>query len=166
MKNEVDKLQALSGGKVDWGAVAAGADELLSEKSKDFRVALYYATAQAHTDGLSGLLDGFVVLNELCAPFWEAMYPSLKRPEGARQPDDSGSATWSAPQFQAFVPTANDADTSGHRAGEHVARRGAARQARRQLPGHHERAEPRAEPGGVAAGSGATASSGVCRGAG
>ena len=42
--------------------MAVGADELLSEKWKDFRVALYYATAKAHTDGVSGLLDGFVVL--------------------------------------------------------------------------------------------------------
>jgi type VI secretion system protein VasJ len=109
MKNEVDKLQALSGGKVDWGAVAVAADELLSEKSKDFRVALYWAAAKVHTDGFQGLLDGFVLIQELIATFWEPMYPPLKRPK-ARGNLVGWFADMAGPLFQGFQPTAADAD--------------------------------------------------------
>lgn len=81
LKNEVDKSQSLTGGKIDWAGIVTGADEILSEKSKDFRVALYYATAKTQLDGLSGLLEGLVLLNELSNAFWDAMYPALRRPK-------------------------------------------------------------------------------------
>src|SRR5262245_59335429 len=81
MKNEVDKLQSLSGGKVDWGAIVSSADEILSDKSKDFRVALYYGAAKAQLDKLPGLLDGLVLVQELTNAFWEPMHPALKRPK-------------------------------------------------------------------------------------
>ena len=31
-------------------------------------------------DGLTGLLDGLVVMHELAASCWDKMYPALKRP--------------------------------------------------------------------------------------
>src|SRR5689334_22354784 len=81
LKNEVDKTTSLSGGKIDWASIVSGADEILSDKSKDFRVALYFAAGKSQLDGITGVLDGLVLLNELSNAFWDAMFPSLKRPK-------------------------------------------------------------------------------------
>src|SRR5690349_680091 len=80
MKVELDKLTAVDGGKPDWKSVAGNAEELLREKSKDFRVALNYAAAMAVTGGVNGLIDGVVLMQELTTRYWDAMYPALKRP--------------------------------------------------------------------------------------
>lgn len=109
VKNEVEKLQSISGGKVDWGSVASGADELLADKSKDFRVAVYYATAKAHLDGPEGLLDGLVLVHELSNAFWEAMYPALRRPK-ARGNLVGWFGDVVAPQIEAFSPTPRHAE--------------------------------------------------------
>src|SRR3954452_10129884 len=73
VKSEVEKMTSMSGGKVDWAMIVSTSDELLSDKGKDFRVALYYAAARAQLDGIAGLLDGYVVLSELIANFWTTM---------------------------------------------------------------------------------------------
>ena len=80
MKVEVEKLTSMVGGKVDWAAIASNAQDILTERGKDFRVALYFLAARTHLDGLLGLLEGFVVLQALIASFWETMGPALKRP--------------------------------------------------------------------------------------
>lgn len=81
VKAEIDRLQSLEGGRVDWAAVVTNTEELLGDKSKDFRAACYYATAKPHTSGVEGLLDGLVVLTDLVAAFWEPMFPPLRRPK-------------------------------------------------------------------------------------
>src|SRR5690348_8797236 len=65
MKVEVDKQQSIEGAKPEWPTVASNGEELLTEKSKDFRVALYWAAAKGITGGLTGVLDGLVLLQEL-----------------------------------------------------------------------------------------------------
>src|SRR6185437_2171298 len=70
VKAEVEKLTSMSGGKVDWSSIASTSEELLSDKGKDFRVALYYGAARAEMDGVRGLLDAFVLLSELVTAFW------------------------------------------------------------------------------------------------
>ena len=112
MKNEVDKLQSLSGGKVDWPAVAANAEEVLASKGKDFRVAIYHAAARSLTDGLPGLLDAFVLLDALIEAYWETMGPPLKRPK-ARANLSAWFSDLAAPAFGAYQPTAKDADLVG-----------------------------------------------------
>lgn len=109
VKNETDKLQAISGGKPDWAAMLASCEELLSEKSKDFRVAVYYAAAKAEIDKLPGLLDGLVLVAELDAAFWEAMYPPLKRPR-QRGNLTSWLGELITPIVEAHKPVAKDAD--------------------------------------------------------
>jgi type VI secretion system protein VasJ len=79
IKAEIDKLQSLEGAKVDWSLVVANCEELLVDKSKDFRTACYFAAAKPHTDNYAGLLDGLVLMKELCAVFWEPMYPPIRR---------------------------------------------------------------------------------------
>jgi len=73
VKSEVEKMTSMSGGKTDWNVIIATSEELLGEKGKDFRVALYYAAARVNTEGVAGLLAGFVVLSELITNFWETI---------------------------------------------------------------------------------------------
>ena len=109
VKLEVDKMTSMAGGKVDWGMIVSSTDELLTEKSKDFRVAVYYAAAKPQMDGIEGALDGLVLLQELCAAFWEPMYPPLKRPK-ARGALMGWYSDVVAPIVAAYPPTAKDAD--------------------------------------------------------
>src|SRR5690242_575393 len=71
VKNEVEKLNSLAGEKVDWDAVASNTSDILSERSKDFRLALYFAAAKAQKGGFEGLLDGLVLVQGLTAQFWD-----------------------------------------------------------------------------------------------
>jgi len=109
VKGEVDKLQSIEGSKPDWGTVVSMADELLSDKSKDYRVALYYAAGKAQLDGLQGVLDGLVLCHELAQTFWDDMYPPLRR---ARL--RGNLVAWysdvSGPAMAPIQPTAKDRD--------------------------------------------------------
>ncbi len=80
IKTEIDKVNALEGGATDWSVIRSNSETLLAEKSKDFRVALYYGAGTAQLKTIPSILDGVVLLNELCNAFWEPMYPALKRP--------------------------------------------------------------------------------------
>ena len=73
------------------------------------RIARSYAAAKSQTDGLLGLLDGLVLIQELCAAFWEKMYPSLKRPR-ARGNLTGWYADVAVTALANFQPTAKDAD--------------------------------------------------------
>ncbi|HVK71639.1 MAG TPA: type VI secretion system ImpA family N-terminal domain-containing protein, partial [Polyangium sp.] len=112
IKAEVDKAQSLEGGKIDWSKIVTNAEELLTEKSKDFRLAVYYAAAKANTDGIQGAVDGLVVINELNTAFWDKMYPPIKRPRTR-----GNLMSWYGDQVAAaigtFSPTAKDADIVG-----------------------------------------------------
>src|SRR5262245_33415666 len=112
LKSEVDKLTSLAGGKVDWGSMISNCDELLTDRSKDFRVAIYYAAAKSQTDGPRGLLDGLVLLQELCAAYWDTMYPSLKRPR-ARGNLTAWYGDLAVSAIAGFQPVAKDADLVG-----------------------------------------------------
>ncbi|MFO0554570.1 MAG: type VI secretion system protein TssA [Polyangiaceae bacterium] len=109
VKREIDKVNSLEGGTTDWNAVRNGSEDILSNKSKDFRVALYYWVASALTGATKGALDGLVVLNELCNAYWEPMYPPLKRPR-ARGNLCSWANDLLAPVVQGWTPTAKDKD--------------------------------------------------------
>jgi type VI secretion system protein VasJ len=111
LKNEVDKLQSMSGDKPNWGHIVGTADEILSEKSKDYRVAVYWAAGRAHLDGLTGLLEGLVLMRDIAAAFWEAMYPALKRPK-ARGNLVAWYSDFLAPGVAAIKPTTKDADAA------------------------------------------------------
>jgi type VI secretion system protein VasJ len=78
IKAEVDKAASLSGDKPNWGNVSTNAEELLQEKTKDFRVACYLACAKSHS-GLESVLDGMILLQEITQKFWDDMHPPLRR---------------------------------------------------------------------------------------
>jgi len=79
IKEETDKLSGLDGSACDWSAVAVNAEELLTDKSKDFRVGCYWATTKLREGTLESALDALVFLKELTETYWDDMYPPLRR---------------------------------------------------------------------------------------
>jgi type VI secretion system protein VasJ len=79
IKLEIDKLSSLAGDSCNWGSVAAMSEEILQEKSKDFRIGCYLACCKMRGGQLDGVLDGLMLLQELCVRYWEGMYPPLRR---------------------------------------------------------------------------------------
>lgn len=60
----------------DWEVVLEAARNLLA-RTKDLRVATYYAQAKLALDGLSGFRDGLQVIAVFVDKFWDAVYPQL-----------------------------------------------------------------------------------------
>src|SRR5687768_13734406 len=79
IKAETDKLQSLTGAACNWPRVAEVGTELLTDKSKDFRVACYLAACKLRQGDLDAVLDGLVLLNDMSTRFWDDMYPPLRR---------------------------------------------------------------------------------------
>jgi type VI secretion system protein VasJ len=77
---EVGKLEAPTGGAVDWLQVATLGKKLLGSKSKDMLVAAYTGFAlYAPKKSLAGLLEGMVLVSELTDRFWDTLFPDGKR---------------------------------------------------------------------------------------
>ncbi len=79
IKGEVEKLASLAGEKPKWDEVASFCEELLQDKSKDFRVACYLATCKCLRQNLEEVLDAITLLKEITATFWDDMFPPLRR---------------------------------------------------------------------------------------
>jgi type VI secretion system protein ImpA len=60
-----------------WPRVRAICEGLLAERSKDLRVACFYAEAMTMTAGFPGLAAGLRTVDTLLARFWESCHPSL-----------------------------------------------------------------------------------------
>ena len=71
-----------------WRDVAATAEKILREKSKDLEVASWYTEALIRLHGFAGLRDGIVLLQGLVDNFWDGLYP---------EPDEDGLETKVAP---------------------------------------------------------------------
>lgn len=94
--------------EADWGFVARRCAELIATRSKDLRLAVWMAEAQALTGGLRALGDGLLAVAGLCDRFWDGLHP---------QPDEdgfelrAGNLAWIAartPQLLAgFAPAAD-----------------------------------------------------------
>lgn len=61
----------------DWGFVKNQCAELLSDTSKDMKLALWYVDALSHTDHLAGISQGLSLLQALNDEYWLTMYPPL-----------------------------------------------------------------------------------------
>ena len=61
--------------EADWGFVAQRCAALLATKSKDLRLAVWYAEAGAKTRQFRGLGDGFLLVAGLCDQFWTTLHP-------------------------------------------------------------------------------------------
>ena len=94
----------------DWDFVARRCAELIATRSKDLRLAVWMAEAQALTGGLRGLGDGLMAVAGLCDRYWDGVHP---------QPDEdgfelrAGNLSWIAartPQLLAAYSPAADVD--------------------------------------------------------
>lgn len=61
--------------EADWPLVASRCAQLIATRSKDLRLAVWLAEAQAHTRGLRGLGEGYALLAGLCEKYWAGLYP-------------------------------------------------------------------------------------------
>ncbi len=82
LAGEVGKLDAPSGGEVNWKRVVQDAGTLLQKRSKDLVIAAYLAHALHVTNGVGGLLTGMVLVAESMERYWDTMFPEVKRPRG------------------------------------------------------------------------------------
>ncbi|MBK7613503.1 MAG: type VI secretion system protein TssA [Burkholderiales bacterium] len=75
----------------DWPGVLSSTGKILSQRSKDLRVAGWWTEASAHVNSYGGLADGLRLARELCERYWDALHPRL---EGSDAELRVGSLTW------------------------------------------------------------------------
>ncbi|MCX7277990.1 MAG: type VI secretion system protein TssA [Burkholderiales bacterium] len=61
--------------EADWGAVVQLCTSLLSTRSKDLRLAVWFTEASAKTRHFRGLGDGFSLIGGLCDGYWDGVHP-------------------------------------------------------------------------------------------
>ncbi|ONU39810.1 type VI secretion system protein TssA [Burkholderia cenocepacia] len=61
--------------EADWGFVVDHAGELLRTRTKDLRLAVWLTEALALEDGITGLTEGYALLEGLCREFWDTFHP-------------------------------------------------------------------------------------------
>lgn len=62
----------------DWPAVEKQSAELLQQRSKDLRLAVWWAEAQTRTHGLAGLCRGYQLMAGLCERYWDDVHPQVE----------------------------------------------------------------------------------------
>lgn len=84
LQQEIDKLSiaTTTGEGTDWKRVTTLCATILSEKSKDFLVAVYLVTGLTKTHGFEGFIAGTAFLKDLVDNFWDSMFPPLRRMRG------------------------------------------------------------------------------------
>ncbi|MGM0417340.1 MAG: type VI secretion system protein TssA [Thermodesulfobacteriota bacterium] len=84
LQQEIDRLSIATapGEGVNWEKVAQLSELILKEKSKNLLVAAYLAQALIKTKGITGFIEGSVVLSDIVENFWESLYPPKKRKKG------------------------------------------------------------------------------------
>lgn len=106
---EVNKLTQLDGGAVDWMLVVQHAAAILSEQSKDLRIAAYLARGLFEQQGLPGLALGLDILADIVGEYWTECWPGIRRMRGR-----AAALTWmvekTAPLVRARFVDCDDAE--------------------------------------------------------
>lgn len=95
--------------EADWPFVATRCARLIESKSKDLRLAVWLAEAQAKTRRFRGLGDGFAVLAGLCEHYWDGLYPAAD--EDGDYEQRTGNLGWllaRTPQLVREMPVTED----------------------------------------------------------
>ncbi len=79
IRNEVDKLGRPEGERVNWELIYDAGRALLTEKSKDYLVASYFAVAAFMRAGPPGLIEGIAAISALLEKYWENGFPPVDR---------------------------------------------------------------------------------------
>ncbi len=75
----------------DWGGVRARCSELLVNRSKDLRLAMWWAEAATLTEGYAGMQQGLTLCARLCEQYWDGLYPEA---EGGDMEQRIGNIGW------------------------------------------------------------------------
>lgn len=88
--------------QADWPGVVALSSSLLSERTKDLRIAAWLTEALARTKGFAGMADGLHVVERLCALYWSSIHP---QPDDDDQEQRIGNLAWLIKQIQMLAGT-------------------------------------------------------------
>lgn len=77
--------------EADWGFVVQRCTALLTTRSKDLRLAVWFAEAGAKTRKFRGLGDGYGLIAGLCDSFWESLHPLAEDGDEERK---IGNLSW------------------------------------------------------------------------
>lgn len=64
--------------EADWAAVVTMGARLLETRTKDLRLAVWMTEALARSRGLSGLAEGFALVDRLCEAYWAEIHPEAE----------------------------------------------------------------------------------------
>ncbi|WP_395400458.1 type VI secretion system protein TssA [Pseudoduganella sp. UC29_106] len=116
--------------EADWPLVASQCAALIQSRSKDLKLAVWLAEAQARTLHFRGLADGFALMAGLCERYWERLHP-LGEPGDYEQ--RVGNLAWllaQTPRLVKHMPVSEDGAVTMmdfDRARQRAARAGACR---------------------------------------
>ncbi|MBR8060201.1 type VI secretion system protein TssA [Burkholderia dolosa] len=79
--------------EADWGFVVDHASALLRTRTKDLRLGVWLTEALALEDGITGLTEGYALLEGLCREYWDSVHPL---PEGDDVEYRLGNVAWLA----------------------------------------------------------------------
>ncbi|WP_296943983.1 type VI secretion system protein TssA [uncultured Massilia sp.] len=87
--------------EADWDYVVKHCAQLLAERTKDLRIAVWLAEAAAKRHQLRGLGEGLRVLAGLCEQYWDrGLYPEA---DGGDQEQRIGNVAWILSRLRALV---------------------------------------------------------------
>lgn len=79
IRTELAKLDAPTGGEVEWKQVSRGCQELLTGTTKDFLLASQLALALLQLERWTGLAVGLATVDGMLESFWEVGFPPVAR---------------------------------------------------------------------------------------
>lgn len=94
--------------EADWDFVASRCAAMIEARSKDLRLAVWLAEAEARTRGLRGLGDGYAALAGLCEHYWDGLYPPADDDGGYDQ--RIGNLFWLLSRTPALINDAEGVD--------------------------------------------------------
>ncbi|MGY4828178.1 type VI secretion system protein TssA [Sphaerotilaceae bacterium SBD11-9] len=75
----------------DWASARSHCADLLAARSKDLRLAMWWAEAATLIDGYAGLQQGLTLCSRLCEQYWDGLYPEA---EGGDMEQRVGNIGW------------------------------------------------------------------------
>lgn len=93
--------------QADWAGVTSMCQSLLSNRSKDLRLALWLTEALTVTQGYAGMASGLALCTALCERHWEQLHPL---PDGNDSEERIGNIAWMLQRLNELamtVPVAN-----------------------------------------------------------
>lgn len=95
--------------EADWKFVASRCAQLIEQRSKDLRLAVWLAEASAKTGSFRELADSVMLISALCERYWDHLYPM---PDEGTFEQRIGNLCWIAARLPQLVRAMPGADIS------------------------------------------------------